>query len=167
MRLFLCEKPSQGKDIGRILGATQRGEGCLNGSGVTVTWCIGHLVEAAPPEAYDEQLKRWSVEQLPIIPQHWRVEVKPKTATQFKVVKALLAKATHLVIATDADREGELIAREIVELCGYRGPIERPVAVGAQRCVHSGGTGQLRLRPRRFRCTTRRWRAPVRIGSWA
>ncbi|WP_136333130.1 hypothetical protein, partial [Pseudomonas aeruginosa] len=65
MRLFLCEKPSQGKDIGRILGATQRGEGCLNGSGVTVTWCIGHLVEAAPPEAYDEQLKRWSVEQLP------------------------------------------------------------------------------------------------------
>lgn len=125
MRLFLCEKPSQGKDIGRILGATQRGEGCLNGSGVTVTWCIGHLVEAAPPEAYDEQLKRWSVEQLPIIPQHWRVEVKPKAATQFKVVKALLAKATHLVIATDADREGELIAREIVELCGYRGPIER------------------------------------------
>ncbi|EPK9704200.1 TPA: DNA topoisomerase III [Pseudomonas aeruginosa] len=125
MRLFLCEKPSQGKDIGRILGATQRGEGCLNGSGVTVTWCIGHLVEAAAPEAYDEQLKRWSIEQLPIIPQHWRVEVKPKTATQFKVVKALLAKATQLVIATDADREGELIAREIIDLCGYRGPIER------------------------------------------
>ncbi|QTK41246.1 DNA topoisomerase III [Xanthomonas citri] len=125
MRLFLCEKPSQGKDIGRILGATQRGEGCLNGSGVTVTWCIGHLVEAAAPEAYDEQLKRWSIEQLPIIPQRWQVEVKPKTATQFKVVKALLAKATQLVIATDADREGELIAREIIDLCGYRGPIER------------------------------------------
>ena len=125
MRLFLCEKPSQGKDIGRILGATQRGEGCLSGSGVTVTWCIGHLVEAAPPEVYDAALKRWSIEQLPIIPQQWRVEVKPKTATQFKVVKALLAKATHLVIATDADREGEMIAREIVELCGYRGPIGR------------------------------------------
>lgn len=125
MRLFLCEKPSQGKDIGRILGATQRGEGCLNGSGVTVTWCIGHLVEAAAPEAYDEQLKRWSIEQLPIIPQRWQVEVKPKTAKQFKVVKALLANATQLVIATDADREGELIAREIIDLCGYRGPIER------------------------------------------
>ena len=125
MRLFLCEKPSQGKDIGRILGATQRGEGCLNGSGVTVTWCIGHLAEAAAPEIYDPALKRWSLEQLPIIPQQWRVEVKPKTATQFKVVKALLAKATHLVIATDADREGELIAREIIDLCGYRGPIER------------------------------------------
>ncbi|WP_369326335.1 DNA topoisomerase III [Alcaligenes nematophilus] len=125
MRLFLCEKPSQGKDIGRILGATQRGEGCLSGGGVTVTWCIGHLVEAAPPEAYDAALKRWSIEQLPIIPEQWRVEVKPKTATQFKVVKALLAKATQLVIATDADREGELIAREIIDLCGYRGPIER------------------------------------------
>ena len=125
MRLFLCEKPSQGKDIGRILGATQRGEGCLNGTGVTVTWCIGHLVEAAAPEVYDAALKRWSLEQLPIIPQQWRVEVKPKTATQFKVVMALLAKATHLVIATDADREGELIAREIIDLCGYRGPIER------------------------------------------
>lgn len=121
MRLFLCEKPSQGKDIGRILGATQRGEGCLSGSGVTITWCIGHLVEAAAPEVYDAALKRWSLEQLPIIPQQWRVEVKPKTATQFKVVKALLAKATHLVIATDADREGELIAREIIDLCGYRG----------------------------------------------
>ncbi|MFG8982379.1 DNA topoisomerase III [Pseudomonas aeruginosa] len=125
MRLFLCEKPSQGKDIGRILGATQRGEGCFNGSGVTITWCIGHLVEAAAPEVYDAALKRWSLEQLPIIPQQWRIEVKPKTATQFKVVKALLAKATHLVIATDADREGELIAREIIDLCGYRGPIER------------------------------------------
>ena len=125
MRLFLCEKPSQGKDIGRILGATQRGEGCFSGSGVTVTWCIGHLVEAAAPEVYDAALKRWSLEQLPIIPQQWRVEVKPKTATQFKVVKALLAKATHLVIATDADREGELIAREIIDLCGYRGPVER------------------------------------------
>ncbi|MCC0317102.1 DNA topoisomerase III [Pseudomonas aeruginosa] len=125
MRLFLCEKPSQGKDIGRILGATQRGEGCLNGSGVTVTWCIGHLVEAAAPEVYDAALKRWSLEQLPIIPRQWRVEVKPQTATQFKVVKTLLAKATHLVIATDADREGELIAREIIDLCGYRGPIAR------------------------------------------
>ncbi|MQT88106.1 DNA topoisomerase III [Pseudomonas nabeulensis] len=125
MRLYLCEKPSQGKDIGRVLGATQRGDGCFNGSGVVVTWCIGHLIETAPPEAYGEQYKRWSIEQLPIIPERWRVEVKSKTASQFKVVKALLAKATELVIATDADREGELIAREIIELCGYSGPIQR------------------------------------------
>jgi len=125
MRLFLCEKPSQGKDIGRVLGATQRGNGCLTGSGVTVTWCIGHLVEAAAPEAYDVALKRWAMEQLPIIPERWRVEVKAKTAAQFKIVKALLAKTTHLVIATDADREGELIAREMIDLCSYRGSIDR------------------------------------------
>ncbi|ACX87447.1 DNA topoisomerase III [Pectobacterium parmentieri WPP163] len=121
----MCEKPSQGKDIGRVLGATQRGNGCLAGSGITVTWCIGHLVEAAPPETYGEQYKRWSIEQLPIIPERWRVEVKSKTASQFNVVKNLLSKATELVIATDADREGELIAREIIELCGYHGPIQR------------------------------------------
>jgi DNA topoisomerase-3 len=125
MRLYLCEKPSQGKDIGRVLGATQRGDGCVTGAGVTVTWCIGHLVEAAPPEAYGEQYKRWSLEDLPIIPAQWRVETKPKTAAQFKVVKGLLGKATDVVIATDADREGELIAREILDLCGYRGPIRR------------------------------------------
>ena len=104
MRLYLCEKPSQGKDIGRILGAKQRGDGCLNGPGVIVTWCIGHLVEAAPPEAYDAQLKRWMIEQLPIIPTHWRVEVKSRTASQFKVVKALLASGADCNAADTAGR---------------------------------------------------------------
>lgn len=125
MRLFLCEKPSQGKDIARILGATQRGEGCYRNAEVTVTWCIGHLVEAAPPESYGEQYKRWSLEQLPIVPEQWLVGVKPKTAAQFKIIKKLLAQATELVIATDADREGEMIAREVIELCDYRGPARR------------------------------------------
>lgn len=125
MRVFLCEKPSQGKDIARVLGAGQRGTGCYSGSGITVTWCIGHLVEAAPPETYDEQLKRWAIEHLPIIPKRWQVEVKASTATQFKVVKKLVEQASELVIATDADREGEMIAREIIDLCGYRGPIQR------------------------------------------
>ncbi|WJV25667.1 MULTISPECIES: DNA topoisomerase III [Pseudomonas] len=125
MQLYLCEKPSQGKDIARILGATQRGSGCFNGQGVTVTWCIGHLVEAAPPESYGEQYKRWSLEQLPIIPERWRVEINPTTAAQFKIVKGLLAKASDLVIATDADRAGEMIARELVDFCGYSGPIKR------------------------------------------
>ncbi|UXS00169.1 DNA topoisomerase III [Agrobacterium tumefaciens] len=125
MRLYLCEKPSQGKDIARVLGARQRGNGCYNGPGIVVTWCIGHLVEAAPPEAYGEQYKRWSIEQLPIIPERWRSEVKASTATQFKTVKQLLGQATELVIATDADREGEMIAREIIDLCGYRGSIQR------------------------------------------
>ena len=125
MRVFLCEKPSQGKDIARVLGAGQRGNGCYSGSGLVVTWCIGHLIEAAAPEAYGEQYKRWSIDQLPILPERWQVEVKPKTAAQLKTVQQLLAKASELVIATDADREGEMIAREIIELCGYRGPVQR------------------------------------------
>ena len=125
MRVFLCEKPSQGKDIARVLGATQRGSGCYSGAGVVVTWCIGHLVAAVPPEGYDEAYKRWAIEQLPILPQHWRVEPKAATAAQFKIVRQLVGQARELVIATDADREGEMIAREILELCGYRGPIQR------------------------------------------
>ncbi|PRG41437.1 DNA topoisomerase III [Burkholderia multivorans] len=125
MRVYLCEKPSQGKDIARVLGAKQRGNGCYNGVGIVVTWCIGHLIEAASPEAYDERYKRWSIEQLPIIPERWRVEPKATTAAQFKIVKQLVGQAAELVIATDADREGEMIAREILDLCGYRGPIQR------------------------------------------
>ena len=125
MRVFLCEKPSQGKDIARVLGAGQRSNGCYSGAGVVVTWCIGHLVEAVPPEGYGEQYKRWAIEQLPILPERWRVEPKAATAAQFKVVQQLVAKASELVIATDADREGEMIAREIIDLCGYRGPIQR------------------------------------------
>ncbi|QQC64374.1 DNA topoisomerase III [Paraburkholderia ginsengisoli] len=125
MRVFLCEKPSQGKDIARVLGASQRAFGCYSGPGIIVTWCIGHLVEAVPPEGYGEQYKYWSIEQLPIIPEHWRVDVKDKTADQFRVVRNIIGSASAVVIATDADREGEMIAREILDLCAYRGPIER------------------------------------------
>ncbi|VVM69670.1 DNA topoisomerase 3 [Pseudomonas fluorescens] len=125
MRLFLCEKPSQGRDIAKVLGATRRGDGCLTGTQTTVTWCIGHLLETAAPEAYGEQFKSWSLDHLPIIPEQWQVEVKPKTAAQFNVIKRLLSEATSVIIATDADREGEMIARELLELCQYRGPVQR------------------------------------------
>ncbi|WP_027909879.1 DNA topoisomerase III [Pseudomonas sp. URMO17WK12:I4] len=125
MRLFLCEKPSQAKDIASVLGATRRGDGCWQGSGVTVTWCIGHLLETAPPDAYDARYKRWVLDDLPIVPQQWKMRVKAKTAAQFKAIKRLLGEASELVIATDADREGEMIARELLEHCRYRGPIQR------------------------------------------
>ncbi|MGA3797608.1 DNA topoisomerase III [Pseudomonas fluorescens] len=125
MRLFLCEKPSQGRDIAKVLGASRRGDGCLIGRETTVTWCIGHLLETAPPEAYGDQYKTWSLAHLPIIPAQWRVEVKSKTVAQFKIIKHLLSEATTVVIATDADREGEMIARELLELCNYRGSVER------------------------------------------
>ena len=108
-----------------MLGANRRGDGCLQGAGVTVTWCIGHLLETAPPDAYDPRYKRWVLADLPIVPERWKMLVKPKTASQFKAVKRLLGECSELVIATDADREGEMIARELVEHCCYRGPIRR------------------------------------------
>lgn len=125
MRVFLCEKPSQAADIARVLGATARGNGCWLGANLAVTWCIGHLVEAASPEAYGEQYKRWTLQALPIIPVQWKVEVKRQTAAQYKAVRKLISNAACVIIATDADREGELIAREILDLCGYRGPVQR------------------------------------------
>ena len=125
MRLYLCEKPSQAKDIAQVLGARRRGDGCWLGDGVTVTWCIGHLLETAPPDAYDARYKRWVLADLPIVPAQWKMTVKSKTASQFKAVKRLLGECAELVIATDADREGEMIARELVEHCRYRGPIQR------------------------------------------
>lgn len=125
MRLYLCEKPSQGKDIARVLGAHQRGQGCCIGHELTVTWCIGHLVEAAEPQAYGERYKRWSLEHLPIVPERWRVQVKDSTAEQFKIVQRLLKVASEVVIATDADREGEMIAREVLDFCAYRRPVQR------------------------------------------
>lgn len=125
MKLFLCEKPSQGNDIAKVIGARERGAGFMKGNDVVVTWCIGHLLETATPEAYDEAYKKWSIEHLPIVPTRWKMIVKPKVSTQFNTVKKLLSQASELVIATDADREGEMIARELVDFCGYKGPISR------------------------------------------
>ncbi|MDR5893105.1 DNA topoisomerase III [Halomonas mongoliensis] len=125
MRLFLCEKPSQARDIARVIGAGQRSEGFLKGEGCVVTWGFGHLLEQAPPEQYDPALKRWSLEALPILPSTWKMEIKKSGRKQFGVVKKLLGQASEVVVATDADREGETIAREILDYCGYRGKVSR------------------------------------------
>lgn len=125
MQLYLCEKPSQARDIAAILGARDKGEGCYKGAGVMVTWCIGHLLEMAPPEAYDPAFKRWELAHLPIIPGQWRLEVTERGKGQFKAVKAALSQAREVVLATDADREGETIGREVLERCGWRGPVQR------------------------------------------
>ncbi|WP_416425173.1 DNA topoisomerase III [Pseudomonas sp. App30] len=125
MRLYICEKPSQARDIARVLQANRRGDGCLQGNAVTVTWCVGHLLETAPPETYGAQYKRWTLEDLPIIPSRWQVVAKPKVAAQLKVIEQLLRTCNEVVVATDADREGEMIAREILERCRYQGPVLR------------------------------------------
>ncbi|MCC5902693.1 MAG: DNA topoisomerase III [Halomonas sp.] len=125
MRVFLCEKPSQARDIAGVLGANQKSDGCLRGNGAIVTWAFGHLLEQAPPEAYDPAYKRWTLESLPIVPTAWKLEIKTSAKKQFNVIRKLLKEASSVVIATDAEREGELIAREILEYCCYRGQVTR------------------------------------------
>ncbi|GAA3607388.1 DNA topoisomerase III [Gibbsiella greigii] len=126
MQLYLCEKPSQGKDIGAILGATQRKQGYLAGPGVIVTWAVGHLLEQAQPETYGEQYGNpWRESVLPIVPTQWKMTVKKDTADQFAVVRSLLKQVDSVVIATDADREGEVIARELLEYCHFTGAVQR------------------------------------------
>ncbi|HCA3884617.1 TPA: DNA topoisomerase III [Salmonella enterica] len=126
MRLFLCEKPSQARDIAKFIGAGQRGDGFLSGPGVTVTWARGHLLEQAEPEAYGEQYGNpWRLDVLPFVPQQWKLEVKKDGRAQFSVINRLLKQADEVVIATDADREGEVIARELLEYCRFQGRVFR------------------------------------------
>jgi DNA topoisomerase-3 len=126
MQLYLCEKPSQTKDIASVLGVTQRGQGFIFNSKITVTWAIGHLLEMAAPERYGEQFAPpWRLETLPILPAQWQWVVKKETASQFAVIKQLLKQAHEVIIATDADREGEVIARELLEFCRFTGTVRR------------------------------------------
>lgn len=125
MKLFLCEKPSQARDIAKVLGASGKADGYIGGNDVAVTWCVGHLLEQAPPEFYDEGLKFWDIARLPVIPTEWRMEVKDGAKKQFNVIAGLLKQASEVVISTDADREGEVIGREVMQLCGYRGKVSR------------------------------------------
>lgn len=127
MKLFLCEKPSQGNDIAKVLGATKRGDGCLaTADGQTiVTWGIGHLVEQFNPDEYDPAWKKWAFETLPIMPGQWQLSPKKETKNQYNVVMKLIKQAKMVIIATDIDREGEMIARELLDIAAFRGQIKR------------------------------------------
>ena len=127
MKLYLCEKPSQAKDIGKVLGVLDgRFDGYFQKGDTTVTWAFGHILTQAMPAAYGEEFADFgNISALPVLPDNWKMEVQPKAAKQFKVIKGLLARADEVVIATDADREGEVIAREILDLCGYRKKVSR------------------------------------------
>ena len=125
MQVFIAEKPSQGRDIARILGCYQKGEGYLAKEGIVTTWGFGHLLHPASPECYDERYKKWTLDDLPIIPEKWKLEPNAKSTTQLRIVKKFINEASEVVIATDADREGELIARLILGYVRYNGPIKR------------------------------------------
>nr|CRH05921.1 DNA topoisomerase 3 [Candidatus Magnetococcus massalia] len=125
MILYLCEKPSQGRDIGRVLGATSRREGYVEGKGVRVTWCIGHLLEMSEPDRYKPEWKQWRLDTLPMVPEAWKLELTRRGGKQFKIIKELLKGVNEVVLATDADREGETIGREVLVRCRYRGKISR------------------------------------------
>ncbi|EJC6869286.1 hypothetical protein O5P63_004369 [Vibrio parahaemolyticus] len=120
--VIICEKPSQGRAVAEVFGAKQGRKGYIEGRGVLVTWCVGHLLELAKPEDYDPKYKKWSLEHLPIIPQKFVYKAKSATRSQLKVIKDLLKKgeAGRIIIATDGDREGEAIGRNVLNHCGYK-----------------------------------------------
>jgi DNA topoisomerase-3 len=127
MRLILAEKPSVGKDLGRVLNCNKEGNGYLEGKDNIVTWALGHLVTLADPESYDSIYASWQLEDLPIIPKSMKTEVIKQTRKQFNTVKELMLRSDvkEIVIATDAGREGELVARWIIEKAGVKKPIKR------------------------------------------
>lgn len=130
-RLFICEKPAQARDIAGVLGLTKKENGYLKCGNDLVTWCVGHLLELVEPHEYDEKFKKFgAIENLPILPVKWKMRVvtdkkTQKPMQQFFVVKALLKDAKEVVIATDSAREGEMIARELLDYCGYKNKVSR------------------------------------------
>lgn len=125
--LVLTEKPSVAKDIARMLGCKRSGNGCIVGDKYIVTWALGHLVTLADPEAYDDKYKSWRMEDLPMLPGRMKLVVIGQTSKQFKAVSSLLSSAevSDIVIATDAGREGELVARWIIQKANCRKPMRR------------------------------------------
>ena len=128
MKLIITEKPSQASAICAALGVREekKHDGYIEGSNIIATWCLGHLVEMAPPESYGEQYRKWTYETLPIIPTTWKYQVKQTTRKQFNIVKKLLQRQdTEPICATDAGREGELIFRLVYNESGCTKPYKR------------------------------------------
>ncbi len=125
--LVVAEKPSVGRDIARVLGCRDRGDGCLIGENYTVTWAVGHLVTLKEPDELDAAYKRWSFSTLPILPDDIPLKVIPQTRDQYRIVSGLMnaPDVSSVICATDAGREGELIFRYIYSMCKCRKPIRR------------------------------------------
>ncbi|MBF0358420.1 MAG: DNA topoisomerase III [Magnetococcales bacterium] len=125
MILYLCEKPSQARDISRVLGVTTRRDGYFDGPAIQVTWCIGHLLEMIVPDGYKSEWKQWRLDSLPMIPERWKLDVRKSVSKQYATVRTLLKSVDEVVLATDADREGETIGREVLERCRFKGKVSR------------------------------------------
>lgn len=126
MRLFIAEKPNMGRELARFLpGPHVKKDGYIETGGGYVTWCIGHILEQAPPEAYDERYKQWRLEDLPIMPEQWKMQPSGDKRKQVNVIRDLLKKCSSVVNAGDPGREGQLIVDEVLEFLGNRKPVER------------------------------------------
>ena len=125
--LVLAEKPSVARDIARVLGCHKNISGAIEGGQYVVTWALGHLVTLADPEGYDKKYKEWNMDSLPMIPRKWELVVIRQSAKQYQHVKTQLFRKdiSQIIIATDAGREGELVARWILDKSGCRKPIKR------------------------------------------
>ncbi|MBG9775405.1 DNA topoisomerase III [Brevibacillus laterosporus] len=126
-KIVLAEKPSVGKDIARVLKCTKQGNGYLEGDKYVVTWAFGHLITLADPEVYGETYKSWKLEDLPLLPSRLQLTVIRQSSKQYQIVKKLLGRqdVTEVIIATDAGREGELVARWILEKAHVKKPVKR------------------------------------------
>ncbi len=127
MKLVIAEKPSVAMALAKVIGAKQKKDGYLEGGTYLVSWCVGHLIQMASPDAYDEKYKKWDIALLPILPEQFRYEVSRSTRKQYQVLKKLLGdkRVTSVVNACDAGREGELIFRLVYNKAGCKKPIER------------------------------------------
>ncbi|GAA3894237.1 DNA topoisomerase III [Halomonas cibimaris] len=144
MRLIIAEKPSLARAIADALPDRARKEdGALYAGDTAVTWCLGHLLEQAPPETYHSADKQWRLDRLPIVPAAFQHVPRPKARGQLAVIRRLLKKADTVVHAGDPDREGQLLVQEVIEYLGYRGPVKRLLVNDLNRPAVKKALGQL------------------------
>ena len=127
MKLVIAEKPSVAQSIAEVLGAAVKGYGCLSSAEYIVSWCVGHLVELAPADAYDPRYSKWAREDLPILPERWQYVIPNDKEKQLHILRGLMARkdVDGIICATDAGREGELIFRLVYTHCGCKKPVQR------------------------------------------
>ena len=127
LNLLISEKPSVAQVIAKVLGVKTRRDGYIEGGDWLISWCVGHLVELAPADAYDPRYSHWDYADLPIVPQEWQYQVLPGTKKQFETLSRLMAdeRVDTIICATDAGREGELIFRWVYNMCGCTKPVKR------------------------------------------